>query len=62
LHVRASKVLEKGTPLVSSPTTGAIRGSGFYYMTNTGIDNYDDGKIVNPARLEPVHIAVVPLE
>jgi len=62
LHVRARKVLEKGTPLVSSPTTGAIRGSGFYYMTNTGIDNYDDGKIVDPARLEPVHIAVVPLE
>ena len=62
VQVRASKVLEKGTPLVSSPTTGAIRGSGFYYMTNTGIDNYDDGKIVNPAKLEPVHIAVVPLE
>ena len=62
LHVRAREVLEKGTPLVSSPTTGAIRGSGFYYMTNTGINNYDDGKIVDPAKLEPVHIAVVPLE
>jgi hypothetical protein len=62
LQVRARKVLERGTPLVSSPTTGAIRGSGFYYMTNTGIDNYDDGKIVDPAKLEPVHIAVVPLE
>ena len=62
LDVRARRVLEKGTPLVSSPTTGAIRGSGFYYMANTGIDNYDDGKIVDPAKLEPVHIAVVPLE
>ena len=62
LDVRARRVLEKGTPLVRSPTTGAIRGSGFYYMANTGIDNYDDGKIVDPAKLEPVHIAVVPLE
>jgi hypothetical protein len=62
LQVRARKVLEKGTPLVSSPTTGAIRGRRFYYMTNTGIDNYDDGKIVDPAKLEPVHIAAVPLE
>jgi len=61
-HVRANKVLEKGTPLVSSPTTGAIRGREFYYMANTNIDNYDDGKIVDPAKLEPVHIAVVPLE
>ena len=61
-HVRAKKVLEKGTPLVSSPTTGAIRGSEFYYMANTSIDNYDDGKIIDPAKLEPVHIAVVPLE
>jgi len=61
-HVRTSKVLERGTPLVSSPTTGAIRGSDFYYMANTSIDNYDDGKIVDAAKLEPVHIAVVSLE
>jgi hypothetical protein len=47
---------------VSSPTTGAIRGSKFYYLANTGVDNYDDGRIVDPAKLEPVHIAVVPLE
>ena len=61
-QVRARNTLEKGTPLVSSPTTGAIRGSKFYYMANTGIDNYDDGKIVDPAKVESVHIAVVPLE
>ena len=60
--VRASKILEKGTPLVRSPTTGAIRRNHFYFMANTGIDNYDDGKIADPAKLEPVHIAVVPLE
>lgn len=61
-HVRAKKVLERGTPLVSFPTTGAIRGSRFYYIANTGIGNYNDGKIEDSSRLEPVHIAVVPLE
>jgi len=61
-QVGAAKILEKGTPLVSSPTTGAIRGSEFYYMANTNIDNYDDGKIIDPPKLEPVHIAMVPLE
>ena len=61
-QVQATKILEKGTPLVSSPTTGAIRDSEFYYMANTSIDNYNDGKIVDPAKLEPVHIVVVPLE
>jgi hypothetical protein len=62
-QVQASKVLERGSPLVSFPTTGAIRGTDFYFMANTGIGNYtDDGKIADPAKLEPVHIAVVPLE
>ena len=61
-HVRARTILEKGTPLVSFPTTGAIRGNHFYYIANTGIGNYDDGKIADPTKLEPVHIAVVPLE
>lgn len=61
-RVGATTILEKGTPQVKSPTTGAIRGTHFYFMANTGIDNYDDGKIVDSAKLEPVHIAVVPLE
>jgi hypothetical protein len=61
-RVRATTILEKGTPQVKFPTTGAIRGTQFYYMANTSIDNYDDGKIVDPAKLEPVYIAVVPLE
>jgi hypothetical protein len=61
-RVRAGKILERGTPLVSFPTTGAIRGTQFYFIANTGIDNYDEGKIVDPMKLEPVHIAVVALE
>lgn len=61
-HVRAKEVLERGTPLVSFPTTGAIRGSRFYYIANTGLANYNNGKIEDPSQLEPVHIATVPLE
>jgi hypothetical protein len=35
----------------------------FYFMTNTGIENLDDdGKIVDPAKLEPLRVAVVPLK
>lgn len=61
-EVQGQKTLEKGTSLVSFPTTGAIRGNQFYYIANTGIGNYNNGKIADPARLEPVHIAVVPLQ
>jgi hypothetical protein len=61
LRVIGADILEKGTSLLRSPTTGAIRGNRFYFIANTGIDNYDDGKILNPEKLEAVHIAVVPL-
>ena len=61
-RVLAGRVLERGTPLMRSPTTGAIRGTLFYFIANTGIDNYDDGHIVDPTKLESVHIAVVALE
>ncbi len=63
LHVTSTQVLERGTPLVSDPTTGAILGSNFYYIANTGIYNLDEdtGKILDPSKLEPVHIAVLPL-
>jgi len=60
--VIASEVLEYRTDLVSDPTTGAILGDQFYFITNTGIYNLEDDKIVDPAKLEPVHIAVVSLK
>lgn len=61
-EVRSSKTLERGTELVRDPTTGAILDGRFFFMANTGIENLDDGKIVSPAKLEPLHIAVVPIE
>ncbi|HEX9233108.1 MAG TPA: hypothetical protein VF863_01725 [Candidatus Acidoferrum sp.] len=43
------------------PTTGAIRGSDFYFISNSQIDNLNGDKILDPTRLEPVRIAVVHL-
>jgi len=55
-------VLERGTEMVRDPTTGAIWGGKFYFMANTGIDNLDDGKIVDRTKLETLRIAVLSLE
>lgn len=60
--VTAGETLEYRTDLVSDPTTGAILGDKFYFLANTGISNLDDDKIVDPAKLEPVKIAVVALK
>jgi hypothetical protein len=60
--VMSSEVLERGTDMVRDPTTGAIWGGKFYFMANTGIDNLNDGKIVDRMKLEPLRIAVLSLE
>jgi hypothetical protein len=56
--VTASETREYRTDLVSEPTTGAIFGDNCYFIGNTGIYKLKDDKIVDPAKLEPVHIAV----
>jgi hypothetical protein len=61
-RVTASQVLEYRTALVKDPTTGAIDRGKFYYIANTGIDNLENDQIVDPKKLEPVHIAVLELE
>jgi hypothetical protein len=61
-EVRSSETLERGTEMVRDPTTGAILDGNFYFMANTGMENLRDGKIVDPARLEPLRIAVLPLK
>lgn len=60
--VIASETLEYRSDLVSDPTTGAILGDTFYFIANTGIYNLEHDKIVDPAKLQPVHIAVVSLK
>jgi hypothetical protein len=60
-RVQSSELLEYRSSLVSFPTTGALVGAEFYFLANTGIGNLQDGRIVDRAKLEPVHVAVVPL-
>jgi hypothetical protein len=62
LEVTSSATLERGTEMVRNPTTGAILDGNLYFMSNTGIENLDDGKIADPAKLAPLQIAVLPLK
>jgi hypothetical protein len=62
VRVVSAEVFEYRTPLISFPTTGAIMKGKFYFIANTGIANYKDGKVVDPSKLEPINIAVVALE
>jgi len=54
-------ILEYRTKLSVLPTTGAIRGSDFYFIANSQLDNLNGDKILDVTRLEPVRIAVVHL-
>ena len=60
-EVKSSEVLERGTDMVRNPTTGAIFDGKLYFMANTGIENLEDGKISDRAKLEPLRIVVLPL-
>jgi hypothetical protein len=62
LRVTSFDVLEYGTEWISFPTTGAIAGRKFYFLANTGIGNLKDDKVADPSKLEPLRIAVVPLD
>jgi hypothetical protein len=62
LKVTSTEVFEYRSPLISFPTTGAINQGKFYFIANTGIANFKDGKVVDPSKLEPINVAVVALE
>jgi hypothetical protein len=62
LRVASAEVFEYRTALVSFPTTGAVTRGNFYFIANTGIANLKDDKVVDPNKLEPVNVAVVPLD
>jgi hypothetical protein len=61
-RVAATTVLEYRTPLTdASPTTGAIAGEDFYFISNSQVDNLRDAKILDPSKLQPIRIGVVRL-
>ncbi len=61
-RVTATKILEYRSDYVELPTTGAIDGSNFYFMSNTQVDNWKNDKILDPSKLARVRIAVIPLD
>jgi hypothetical protein len=61
-EVKSSETLERGTEMVRNPTTGTILEGNFYFMANTGIENLADGRIADPAKLEPLRIAILALK
>jgi SMP-30/Gluconolactonase/LRE-like region len=60
-RVTRTTVLENRSSFTSLPTTGAIRGSDFYFISNSHIDNLNGGKILDVTQLEPVRIAMIHL-
>lgn len=61
LHVTRTTVLENRTNFTALPTTGAIRGSDFYFIANSQIDNLNDDKVMDVTRLEAIRIGVLRL-
>jgi hypothetical protein len=48
--VMSTEILEYRTALMSFPTTGAVVGDNFYFISNTGMANLKDDKIIDPVR------------
>ena len=61
LSVKQATILEYRSALTTLPTTGAIRGSDFYFISNSQIDNMNDDKVLDATRLERIRIASVRL-
>ncbi|MGC2815592.1 MAG: hypothetical protein WA207_09320 [Candidatus Acidiferrum sp.] len=61
LRVTRTTVLENHTRFCALPTTGAIRGSDFFFIANSQIDNLNDGKVMDVTRLEATRVGVLRL-
>ncbi len=62
LGVRSMTVLEQGTPAAELPTTAAILGSTLYFMSNTQVDNFRRGKVLDATKLRQVAISKIELD
>jgi hypothetical protein len=61
IEVTALTVLEHRTRYTQLPTTRAVVGDTFYFITNSQIDHYRNGKLLNPEGLVPIVLAKVDL-
>ena len=61
LRVAHTTVLENRSNFTVLPTTGAIRGSDFYFIANSQIDNMSNDKVMDVTKLDVIRIGVVRL-
>jgi hypothetical protein len=61
LRVTRTTILENRSAFCVLPTTGAIRGSDFFFISNSQIDNMNNDKVMDVTRLEAIRIAVLRL-
>jgi hypothetical protein len=61
LHVARTTILENRSRFCVLPTTGAIRGSDFFFIANSQIDNMNNDKVMDVTRLEVIRIGVLRL-
>jgi DNA-binding beta-propeller fold protein YncE len=61
LHVTRTTILENRSNFCVLPTTGAIRGSDFFFIANSQIDNMNNDKVMDVTRLEVIRIGVLRL-
>jgi len=60
-HVTRTTVLENRSNLLAMPTTGAIRGSDFFFIANSQIENMNNDRVMDVTRLEAIRIGVLRL-
>src|SRR5271155_1007275 len=60
-RVTRTTVLENRSKFCVLPTTGAIRGSDFFFIANSQIHNLNNDKVMDVTRLEAVRIGVLRL-
>jgi len=61
LRVTRTTVLENRSSFCILPTTGALRGSDFFFIANSQIDNMNNDKVMDVTRLEVIRIGVLRL-
>ena len=61
LRVTRTTVLENRTNFTVLPTTGAIRGSDFYFIANSQIDNVNNDKVMDVTKLDVIRVGVLRL-
>ncbi len=61
LRVTRTTILENRSNLCVLPTTGAIRGSDFFFIANSQIDNMNNDKVMDVTRLAVIRIGVLRL-